>query len=422
MAASERAKSEFEDLEKFLEEGINLDELKGLRGRVLEEAKLGDVRCLRFLRNAMAKGPAFRGKFRPADLSACAVLNLQRAEGDRNEARSEAIKLLNNVVCVSQDLAPSIWKEIFESDLDILSHVDVPTLALLNACINADEAAALAFSMNEKLLSSSAKSLSSEDEDVAQWSLIITRQLAQSPKLFNQSLVTLQESEEGFKYLDTFIYAVDELLSTDNVHLKIKLDPGSLVGILSTLAKHGKASALTLLGTSASTGNLVESAVEISICGLQSALDGEFASSRSSALRLLMFSLHLGGRDAQNLVLQLGGIPLVLSSMGVDDKNPMMREWSVMCIGTSDRGREAEDPESLSGIPLVLSSMGVDDKNPMMREWSVMCIRNLCAGNEQVQKEIESYEIKEAQQSELLRTAGLETYLTEDGKLKIRKV
>ncbi|KAJ8908851.1 hypothetical protein NDN08_005555 [Rhodosorus marinus] len=380
MAASEGTESEFEELEKFLEEGINLDELKGLAGRVLEEAELGEVRCLRFLRNAMAKGPAFRQALVPTDVSACAVASLKRAEGDRDEARSEAIKLLNNVVCGSQDLAPCIWKEIFESNLDILSHDDVPTLALLNACINADEAAALALSMDEKLLSSSARCLSSEDEDIAQWSLIITRKLAQSPKLFNSSLGTLQESEEGSLCLDTFIYAVDELLSTDNVHLKIKLDPGSLVGILSTLAKEGKASALTLLGTAASTGNLVENAVEVSICGLQSAVDGNLTSSRSSALRLLMFSVHLGGRDAQNLVLHLGGIPLVLSSMGVDDENPMMREWSVMCI------------------------------------------RNLCAGNEEVQKEIESYEIKEAQQSELLRTAGLETYLTEDGKLKIRKV
>mmetsp|Transcript_8293 Transcript_8293/g.37051 ORF Transcript_8293/g.37051 Transcript_8293/m.37051 type:complete len:347 (-) Transcript_8293:1531-2571(-) len=332
MAACEETNSELEELEKFLEEEVSLHELKGLSGRVMEGAELGDVRCLNFLRNAMAKGPCFREAFRPADVSTCAVVFLKRAEGDRDEARSEAIKLLNNVVCGSQELAPEIWKEIFQSDLDILSQDDVPTLALLNACINADEAAAFAFSTDEKLLSSSTRCLSSEDEDLALWSLVITRKLAQSPKLFKASLATLQESEEGFKCLDTFIYAVDELLSSDNVHLKIKLDPESLVGILSTLAKDGKASALTLLGTAASTGNLVENAVEVSICGLQSAVDGSLTSARSSALRLLMFSVHLGGREAQNLVLQLGGIPLVLSSMGVDDTNPLMREWSVMCI------------------------------------------------------------------------------------------
>ncbi|KAI8621433.1 spinocerebellar ataxia type 10 protein domain-containing protein [Chytriomyces sp. MP71] len=84
--------------------------------------------------------------------------------------------------------------------------------------------------------------------------------------------------------------------------------------------------------------------------------------------------------------------------------------------------KEAQDEiRRVGGIPIILSHCTIDDSNPFIKEWSVFAIRNLCDGNFENQKLIESMEavgLPEGQ-NDGLAAHGVHAGLSADGRVRI---
>lgn len=59
------------------------------------------------------------------------------------------------------------------------------------------------------------------------------------------------------------------------------------------------------------------------------------------------------------------------------------------------------------GLPVILSYCVTDFENPLCREYALMCIRNLCEGNLENQRFIESLQPQQVLQDETLLAQGI---------------
>ncbi|KAI0567592.1 Ataxin-10 [Gracilaria domingensis] len=108
-------------------------------------------------------------------------------------------------------------------------------------------------------------------------------------------------------------------------------------------------------------------------------------------------------------------------SAAVGLRGVMMRLVAICC----DECKPAQDSvRKIVGIPVVLNALSYEDdvsKNPYLREWAVLAVRNLTCGNAANSKEISSYELMGLQNDEeLLEKTGLEAFMGEDGKPRLR--
>ncbi|CAN8076420.1 unnamed protein product [Agarophyton chilense] len=109
----------------------------------------------------------------------------------------------------------------------------------------------------------------------------------------------------------------------------------------------------------------------------------------------------------------------VSSAVGL--RGVMMRVVAICC----DECKPAQDSvRKLMGIPVVLNALSYEDdvnKNPYLREWAVLAVRNLTCGNAANAKDISSYELMGLRNDkELLEKTGLEAFMGEDGKPRLR--
>lgn len=77
-------------------------------------------------------------------------------------------------------------------------------------------------------------------------------------------------------------------------------------------------------------------------------------------------------------------------------------------IGNMCHGRRAAQDRfaELGGAELVLASCAFDPECPGVREWALWAVRNMCEGNEGVQREIRELRPDKTLQDEALRAGG----------------
>ncbi|KAK9246764.1 spinocerebellar ataxia type 10 protein domain-containing protein [Lipomyces tetrasporus] len=72
------------------------------------------------------------------------------------------------------------------------------------------------------------------------------------------------------------------------------------------------------------------------------------------------------------------------------------------------------------GLPVILSQCNIDDCNPFIREYAVLCIKGLLDNNEENQAFVASLEAREAVTTDALEEAGYETQII-DGKVALKR-
>ncbi|KAF8475816.1 spinocerebellar ataxia type 10 protein domain-containing protein [Kalaharituber pfeilii] len=102
---------------------------------------------------------------------------------------------------------------------------------------------------------------------------------------------------------------------------------------------------------------------------------------------------------------------------------PHMKKFAVLLL--SNLAWKNNDVKDLvrekGGLHAVLNQCMIDDDNPYIREYAILCIRNLLEGNLKNQKEIGELEVKEVVKSDALINAGYETYVDDKGKVTLKK-
>eukprot|EP00960_Hanusia_phi_P005968 172455-Hanusia_phi.AAC.3 len=117
-----------------------------------------------------------------------------------------------------------------------------------------------------------------------------------------------------------------------------------------------------------------------------------------------------------NLLKSLSHAQALKTEMGL--KRDVIRILANMCY----RDQPSQDlVRELGGIPLILEGTNIDDNNPFSREWSVLAVRNLCEGNEQNQRIIAGIQPQQvASVPQELRDRGINVTLDNStGKVKV---
>ncbi|KAJ3238268.1 hypothetical protein HDU81_008092 [Chytriomyces hyalinus] len=96
----------------------------------------------------------------------------------------------------------------------------------------------------------------------------------------------------------------------------------------------------------------------------------------------------------------------------------------VLCTAAFKCRAAQDEIRRVGGIPVILNHCTIDDQNPFIKEWSVFAIRNLCEGNLENQRLIESMEVVGLPegQNEGLAAHGVRAGLSEDGRVRITPV
>eukprot|EP01126_Amoeba_proteus_P009027 TRINITY_DN13434_c0_g1_i2.p1 TRINITY_DN13434_c0_g1~~TRINITY_DN13434_c0_g1_i2.p1 ORF type:complete len:155 (+),score=38.12 TRINITY_DN13434_c0_g1_i2:875-1339(+) len=78
----------------------------------------------------------------------------------------------------------------------------------------------------------------------------------------------------------------------------------------------------------------------------------------------------------------------------------------------------------LGGLPVLLNNCIIDDSNPFLREWSILALRNLTEGNPENQNFIASLQVQEIPRdvASEFQKLGLEVVLGPNGKVTVRKM
>ena len=102
---------------------------------------------------------------------------------------------------------------------------------------------------------------------------------------------------------------------------------------------------------------------------------------------------------------------------------PHMKKFAILLISNlAWKNNEVKDlVREKGGLHAVLNQCMVDDDNPYIKEYAILCIRNLLENNVRNQKEISELEVKEVVKTEVLLKAGYEPYKDENGKMKLKR-
>lgn len=79
----------------------------------------------------------------------------------------------------------------------------------------------------------------------------------------------------------------------------------------------------------------------------------------------------------------------------------------------------AEAMLATGGVLLLLNQCRLDDRNPLLREWALLCVRNLCAASGGVQEEIRRLKASAVVDAPELEAMGVSARLKEDGKIAV---
>ncbi|KAK9456675.1 spinocerebellar ataxia type 10 protein domain-containing protein [Dipodascopsis uninucleata] len=87
----------------------------------------------------------------------------------------------------------------------------------------------------------------------------------------------------------------------------------------------------------------------------------------------------------------------------------------------AEKNRTVQDQvRECGGLPVILSQCNIDDNNPFIREYAILCIKGLLENNKENQDFVASLEARESLTSDVLREAGYEATII-DGKVALKK-
>jgi ataxin-10 len=75
-------------------------------------------------------------------------------------------------------------------------------------------------------------------------------------------------------------------------------------------------------------------------------------------------------------------------------------------------------------LPAVLSSCGIDEKSPFLREWSILALRNICLFNDRNRSfvaQLQAQEIPEHVRVSLSKK-GIDVSLGENGQVRVKQL
>ncbi|KAK9324333.1 spinocerebellar ataxia type 10 protein domain-containing protein [Lipomyces orientalis] len=101
---------------------------------------------------------------------------------------------------------------------------------------------------------------------------------------------------------------------------------------------------------------------------------------------------------------------------------PSLKQKLVGILGiiVQDNKKVQDQIRDCGGLPVILSQCNIDDCNPFIREYAVLCIKGLLDNNEENQAFVASLEVREAVTSDALQEAGYETQII-DGKVALKR-
>lgn len=127
-------------------------------------------------------------------------------------------------------------------------------------------------------------------------------------------------------------------------------------------------------------------------------------------------------------VLQATSSPQMQSTVNDNEKDVvglkanMVRAIAISCDNCEDAQNLVLN---LKGVPVVLNALAYEEnveRNPFLREWAVLAVRNLTLGNQQVVDEINSLEFIGLRNEEWLDKAGLEAFVDDKtGRPRVRQ-
>ncbi|KAI5807371.1 spinocerebellar ataxia type 10 protein domain-containing protein [Peziza echinospora] len=102
---------------------------------------------------------------------------------------------------------------------------------------------------------------------------------------------------------------------------------------------------------------------------------------------------------------------------------PHMKKFAVLLLSNlAWKNNNVKDlVREKGGLLAILNQCMVDDDNPYIREYAILCIRNLLEGNQKNQKEVGELEVKEIVKTEALAKAGYEAYVDDKGKVGLKR-
>lgn len=81
---------------------------------------------------------------------------------------------------------------------------------------------------------------------------------------------------------------------------------------------------------------------------------------------------------------------------------------------------EAQEEAFRKGLVApVLNMCKVDDRNPLSREWALVCVRNMCAGSENVRKQISALKAKSVVETPELAKLNIKADVTDAGEVRV---
>lgn len=74
------------------------------------------------------------------------------------------------------------------------------------------------------------------------------------------------------------------------------------------------------------------------------------------------------------------------------------------------------------GLPIILSCCQTDFKNPLIREWALLCVKNACENNPRNQAFINELKPQKVLQDEILQAQGITVHLdSTTGKVEFKQ-
>ncbi|KAK9450247.1 spinocerebellar ataxia type 10 protein domain-containing protein [Limtongia smithiae] len=101
--------------------------------------------------------------------------------------------------------------------------------------------------------------------------------------------------------------------------------------------------------------------------------------------------------------------------------NMKMRIVSILTILIEKNAYAQDQVRHCGGLSTILTQCNIDDNNPFIREFSILCIKNLLDNNPENQAFVASLEAREAVSSDALLEAGYETEII-DGKIALKQL
>ncbi|XP_058164913.1 ataxin-10 [Dasypus novemcinctus] len=373
--------------------------------------------CFRCLRNACIECSVNQNSIRNLDTIGVAVdlillfRELQVEQESLLTAFRCGLQFLGNIASRNEESQSIVWVHAFpELFLTCLNHHDKKIIAyssmILFTSLNPERMKELEENINIAISVIEAHQKQPESE----WPfLIITDHFLKSPELV-KAMYAKMSNPERVTFLDLVIAKLvgDEPLAKDDIPVFLShaeliastfVDECKIVLKLTSEHHTDDEEALAIIRL---LDVLCEMTANTDLLGYLQVFPG-LLERVVDLLRLI----HLAGKDTTNIFSSPGCIKAEgdISNVAEGFKSHLIRLIGNLCYKNKDNQDKVNE---LDGIPLILDSCSLDDRNPFLTQWVVYAVRNLTEDNSQNQDLIAKMEEQGLADPSLLKKMGFE--------------